>query len=47
MAPKAMKGNERKKDTETQSDVRMSNITAAKAVADCVRTSLGPAVWIR
>ncbi|EAN82889.1 t-complex protein 1, delta subunit, putative [Trypanosoma cruzi] len=36
------KGNENKKDTNTQTDVRLSNITSAKAVADCVRTSLGP-----
>lgn len=35
-------GNENKKDTNTQTDVRLSNITSAKAVADCVRTSLGP-----
>jgi len=33
---------ETKKDTEKERDVRMSNITAAKSVADCVRTSLGP-----
>ncbi|KAG5479833.1 hypothetical protein LSCM4_05841 [Leishmania orientalis] len=36
------KGNESKKDNNTQTDVRISNITAAKAVADCIRTSLGP-----
>ena len=34
--------NESKKEKEKQSDVRMSNITAAKGLADCVRTSLGP-----
>lgn len=33
---------ETKKDQEKSSDVRMSNITAAKSLADCVRTSLGP-----
>ena len=33
---------ETKKEDEKQADVRLSNITAAKAVADCVRTSLGP-----
>jgi T-complex protein 1 subunit delta len=33
---------ETKKDSEKSGDVRMSNITAAKGVADCVRTSLGP-----
>jgi T-complex protein 1 subunit delta len=27
---------------EKQKDVRSSNIIAAKAVADCIRTSLGP-----
>lgn len=36
------KGNETKKNVEKATDVRLSNITAAKAVADCVRTSLGP-----
>nr|CCC93328.1 putative T-complex protein 1, delta subunit [Trypanosoma congolense IL3000] len=36
------KSNENKKDTNTQTDVRLSNITSAKAVSDCVRTSLGP-----
>lgn len=34
--------NETKKNTDKQQDVRLSNISAAKAVADCVRTSLGP-----
>jgi len=34
--------NDHKQEREKQSDVRMSNITAAKALADCVRTSLGP-----
>ena len=38
----ARKGNESKKDSNTQTDVRLSNITSAKAVADCIRTSLGP-----
>jgi T-complex protein 1 subunit delta len=42
MPPKAVKGNETKKDNEKSQDVRLSNIQAAKAVADCVRTSLGP-----
>lgn len=41
MPPKKMKG-ETKKDSDKSTDVRMSNITAAKGVADCVRTSLGP-----
>ncbi|EPY42783.1 T-complex protein 1 subunit delta [Angomonas deanei] len=39
---KTRSGNESKKDNSTQSDVRLSNIAAAKAVADCIRTSLGP-----
>eukprot|EP00760_Papus_ankaliazontas_P032020 PhM_4_TR5580/c1_g1_i1/m.29649/K09496/CCT4; T-complex protein 1 subunit delta len=34
--------NESKKGNDKQADVRMSNVTAAKALADCVRTSLGP-----
>jgi T-complex protein 1 subunit delta len=34
--------NENKQEREKQSDVRQSNISAAKALADCVRTSLGP-----
>lgn len=38
----ATKRNENKKDTNTQTDVRLSNITSARAVSDCVRTSLGP-----
>lgn len=44
MAPTKPKArtNESRKDTNTQSDVRLSNITSARAVADCVRTSLGP-----
>lgn len=48
MPPKSLrtavvnKGNETKKDNEKATDTRLSNITAAKAVADCVRTSLGP-----
>jgi T-complex protein 1 subunit delta len=29
-------------DSEKSKDVRMTNITAARAVADVVRTSLGP-----
>ena len=29
-------------DTQRKQDVRLSNMTAAKAVADAVRTSLGP-----
>lgn len=35
-------GNERQKGNAKEKDVRMSNIIAAKAVADAVRTSLGP-----
>ncbi|CCW62966.1 unnamed protein product [Phytomonas sp. EM1] len=43
MATKTVKrGNESKKDNNTQTDVRLSNITSARAVADCIRTSLGP-----
>ena len=34
--------NESKQEKEKQLDVRMSNIIAAKSIADCVRTSLGP-----
>lgn len=30
------------KEKETERDVRLANIIAAKAVADAVRTSLGP-----
>ena len=41
MATKTAKGETQKKTTKTD-DVRMSNIIAAKAVADAVRTSLGP-----
>lgn len=37
-----MSGNERQKGNSKEKDVRMSNIIAAKAVADAVRTSLGP-----
>lgn len=37
-----MKAGERQKDSSKQNDVRMSNIVAAKAVADTIRTSLGP-----
>lgn len=33
---------DRQKDNAKEKDVRMSNITAAKAVADAIRTSLGP-----
>ena len=29
-------------DNEKQKDIRQTNITAARAVADVVRTSLGP-----
>lgn len=36
------KGGERQKGSSKEKDVRMSNITAAKAVADTIRTSLGP-----
>eukprot|EP01111_Echinosteliopsis_oligospora_P015179 TRINITY_DN590_c0_g1_i1.p1 TRINITY_DN590_c0_g1~~TRINITY_DN590_c0_g1_i1.p1 ORF type:complete len:528 (-),score=175.22 TRINITY_DN590_c0_g1_i1:137-1720(-) len=35
-------GGSYKDDREKQKDVRMSNIVAARAVADCIRTSLGP-----
>jgi chaperonin GroEL (HSP60 family) len=35
-------GSERQKGNAKEKDVRMSNIIAAKAVADAVRTSLGP-----
>ena len=42
MPPKAIVGNDSKKDNSKAKDVRMSNIQAAKGVADCVRTSLGP-----
>lgn len=35
-------GGDRQKTTAKASDVRMSNIIAAKAVADTIRTSLGP-----
>lgn len=43
MPPKATKPRgETKKDADKSTDVRMSNITAGKGVADCVRTSLGP-----
>src|SRR4051812_18605932 len=41
MPPTKIRG-ETKKDVEKSTDVRLSNITAAKGVADCVRTSLGP-----
>lgn len=34
--------NESKKDNNTHTDTRLSNITSARAVADCIRTSLGP-----
>lgn len=34
--------NENKKDTNESMDCRVGNIAAAKAVADCIRTSLGP-----
>lgn len=37
-----MKAGERQKDSSKENDVRMSNIVAAKAVADTIRTSLGP-----
>ena len=33
---------DRLKDTQKTKDIRTSNIIAAKAVADAVRTSLGP-----
>jgi len=42
MPPKNKNTGETKKDIEKSTDVRMSNITAAKSLADCVRTSLGP-----
>ena len=34
--------NEKKQEKAKELDVRMSNILAAKSIADCVRTSLGP-----
>ncbi|KNH07293.1 T-complex protein 1 delta subunit [Perkinsela sp. CCAP 1560/4] len=37
-----MMNNESKHEKEKENDVRMSNILAAKSIADCVRTSLGP-----
>lgn len=40
--PPAKKIGDTKKDNSKQQDVRLSNIQAAKSVADCVRTSLGP-----
>lgn len=42
MAPVNKNTGETKKDIEKSTDVRLSNITAAKSLADCVRTSLGP-----
>jgi len=42
MAPKNKNTGETKKDSEKSTDVRLSNITAAKSLSDCVRTSLGP-----
>eukprot|EP00727_Mastigamoeba_balamuthi_P014027 m51a1_g9247 putative chaperonin containing tcp1 delta subunit (544) ;mRNA; f:7891-9941 len=43
-APQVASGmsGDRKEDTEARKTVREANITAAKAVADTVRTSLGP-----
>jgi len=35
-------GNEYKGENEKEKDVRTSNIVAARAVSDCIRTSLGP-----
>jgi T-complex protein 1 subunit delta len=35
-------GEEKFKGREKERDVRMTNIVAAKAVTDCIRTSLGP-----
>eukprot|EP01041_Mallomonas_annulata_P008267 gene8267-17013_t len=37
-----MKAGERQKNCSKENDIRMSNIVAAKAVADTIRTSLGP-----
>jgi len=37
-----MRGGETQKGNSKERDVRMSNIVAAKAVADTIRTSLGP-----
>lgn len=34
--------NQRAADSEKAKDIRTTNITAARAVADVVRTSLGP-----
>eukprot|EP01006_Ploeotia_vitrea_P021834 TRINITY_DN54245_c0_g1_i1.p1 TRINITY_DN54245_c0_g1~~TRINITY_DN54245_c0_g1_i1.p1 ORF type:complete len:548 (+),score=73.72 TRINITY_DN54245_c0_g1_i1:49-1644(+) len=41
-AKKQGKGNELKQEHGKQSDVQTSNIAAAKALADLIRTSLGP-----
>ena len=42
MPAKSTARNETKKDHEKERDVRNSNITAAKSLADCIRSSLGP-----
>lgn len=44
MPPKAAvrRNNESKKDNNESMDCRIGNIAAAKAVSDCIRTSLGP-----
>ena len=42
MSPAAAPSNARFKDKEKPREVRRSNILAAKAVADAIRTSLGP-----
>lgn len=40
--PKAKSKTEMYVDTKRKDDIRHANIVAAKAVADAVRTSLGP-----
>lgn len=40
--PKARSNTEMYVDTKRKDDIRQANIVAAKAVADAVRTSLGP-----
>eukprot|EP00026_Physarum_polycephalum_P006998 Phypoly_transcript_07051.p1 GENE.Phypoly_transcript_07051~~Phypoly_transcript_07051.p1 ORF type:complete len:539 (+),score=116.93 Phypoly_transcript_07051:32-1618(+) len=42
MAEGAPMRSDYKEEKEKEKDVRTSNIVAAKAVADCIRTSLGP-----
>jgi hypothetical protein len=42
IVPKARANTEKYVDTKRKDDIRYANIVAAKAVADAVRTSLGP-----